>query len=78
MQPFRSKSDEVKLSSPLAIKVEADVLVSLATIPLLGALSCGRAINRWIIELGLASEEIFRGERLPVLQTPDKSATPSP
>jgi hypothetical protein len=37
---------------------------------------CGRAIARTIETLGEASETIFRGDRLPVLDFPDPTRDP--
>lgn len=47
-----------------------DVLIGLATGPLLVALVAGRAIAQAMKEVGEASEELFRGDRLPVLHIP--------
>jgi hypothetical protein len=30
-----------------------------------------RSLDRWLIEVGKASEEVFRGDRLPILQVSD-------
>jgi hypothetical protein len=43
------------------------LLVSLATGPVLCALFAGKAVSQTLIEVGLNSEEIFRGDRLPIL-----------
>jgi hypothetical protein len=53
-------------NSPLPV-IPTPLLVSLATPPVLCALVAGRALTRAIIDLGLSSEEVFRGDRLPVL-----------
>lgn len=47
-----------------------EILVSLATGPLLLGVLCGRASLKFLQALGEASEEVFRGDRLPVLQFP--------
>lgn len=49
------------------------VLVSLATGPVLLALVGGRTLERLLLELGQSSEELFRGDRLPILSFPEPS-----
>jgi hypothetical protein len=44
------------------------VLLSLTTVPLLIGIKVLENIGENLIELGKASEEIFRGDRLPVLE----------
>jgi hypothetical protein len=46
---------------------EVTLMVSLATAPFLLGLLGSRALETLIQELGKASEELFRGDRLPVL-----------
>ena len=48
----------------------AEIIVSLATGPLLLGVLCGKASLKFLQALGEASEEVFRGDRLPVLQFP--------
>lgn len=56
-----------------------ELLLSLATAPLLLSLLAGRALFSTMKELGELSEEVFRGERLPTLMNPNASEeTPSP
>jgi hypothetical protein len=52
------------------LPVSIEVLVGLATAPVLLALIGGRAVALAMQELGEASEELFRGDRLPVLRSP--------
>jgi hypothetical protein len=52
--------------------VAPSLLVSLAATPWLAAIVSARAASDLIEQLGLASEEIFRGDRLPVLHFPDR------
>jgi hypothetical protein len=54
--------------------VSPSLLVSLAATPWLAAIVSARAAGDFIEQLGLASEEIFRGDRLPVLHFPDRSS----
>jgi hypothetical protein len=42
--------------------------VSLLTLPLLGGLVASRWAMAGLIQLGTASEELFRGDRLPLLR----------
>jgi hypothetical protein len=48
-------------------KVPTQLLLSLSTAPLLLLLVSGKALAKAMNELGQASEEIFRGDRLPIL-----------
>jgi hypothetical protein len=59
----------------LNLKVNPEILLGLATLPVLAGLVGIHAIAQSIQELGVLSEEIFRGDRLPILdwlETPDK------
>lgn len=47
-----------------------EIIISLATGPLLLGVLCGKASLKFLQALGEASEEVFRGDRLPVLQFP--------
>lgn len=51
-------------------KVPTQILLSLSTFPLLLLLVGSKALTKAIEELGQASEEIFRGDRLPILHSP--------
>lgn len=60
-------------------KVPTDLLLSLGTIPLLLALVGSRAVAEAMKDLGQASEEILRGDRLPPLKiSPTDPAEVSP
>jgi hypothetical protein len=50
--------------------VSPSLLVSLAATPWLVTIVAVQAAGGLLEQLGLASEEIFRGERLPVLHQP--------
>jgi hypothetical protein len=56
-------------SAPKAL-VPPELLLSLATAPLLVALVGSKVVAEVVRELGLLSEEIFRGDGLPVLNFP--------
>ncbi len=47
------------------------VCLSFVTFPLLVGLSLSRPLTEGIIELGKLSEEVFRGDRLPILPFPE-------
>ena len=47
--------------------IEPSLLLGIATSPLLLAAIVIQSCHRSLIELGQASEEIFRGDRLPIL-----------
>ncbi len=66
-----------RLSSPSS-HLPLDLALSAATVPLLLGLIGTKLVARTVIELGQASEELFRGDRLPLLNlantsTPDQS-----
>jgi hypothetical protein len=54
------------------------LLVSLATGPFLLGLVAGRALEHLLQDLGKASEELFRGDRLPVLPLEKAGREPPP
>ncbi len=47
------------------------LLLSLTTPMVLGMLILGKIMNRQLQEVGKASEEVFRGDRLPILDFPE-------
>jgi len=53
-----------------------NIYLSVATIPVMGVLITATTLAELIVSVGLASEEIFRGDRLPLLKKP-KSHLPS-
>ena len=52
--------------------------LSLVTLPFLGSLLFAEKLAKGSIELGKISEEVFRGDRLPILTFPDHSYSPNP
>ncbi|RMF23408.1 MAG: hypothetical protein D6756_08830 [Cyanobacteria bacterium J083] len=52
------------------------VALSLVTAPFLAGIILGEHLEKTLIELGEASEEIFRGERLPTLSFPNIDQSP--
>jgi hypothetical protein len=51
--------------------LDLEILVSLAAVPVLLAAVGIKKLSEGISAIGTASEEIFRGDRLPVLHFPD-------
>jgi hypothetical protein len=51
--------------------VAPSLLVSIAATPWLAAILSVQAASGFLEQLGVASEEMFRGDRLPVLHFPD-------
>lgn len=51
------------------------VLLSLATAPFLIGVIASRELLQNLIDLGKTSEEVFRGERLPLLDFPPANPT---
>ena len=51
--------------------IGTEFLLSLATGPLLLGVLGAQAVFSWLQAAGLSSEEVFRGDRLPVLHFPD-------
>jgi len=51
-------------------KITHDALLQLSTGPMLIGLLGAKAYAQTMVALGEASEEVFRGDRLPVLQFP--------
>ncbi len=52
----------------------SDMLLSLATVPAVLGLWGGKALTALMRDIGEASEEVFRGQRLPVLNFPTAPA----
>jgi hypothetical protein len=60
------------VSSPRISVVSPSILVSLSATPWLSAIVGFQAAGDWLERLGIASEEVFRGDRLPVLHFADR------
>ncbi len=66
----RSGADQVgrdRTSPAFDLPGNPTLWLSLATVPLLVFLLSGKALFDLMQQLGLASEELFRGDRLPIL-----------
>lgn len=51
----------------LTVKPE-EILLGLATVPMLVGLVVGRTLATMMTQVGQSSEELFRGDRLPILR----------
>ncbi|HEY9710013.1 MAG TPA: hypothetical protein V6D48_17535 [Oculatellaceae cyanobacterium] len=60
-------------SNPSKSPIPTDFLLSLATGPLLLGVLATEAVCSWLQATGMSSEEVFRGDRLPLLHFPDSS-----
>ncbi len=58
--------------------VSPSLLVSIVTTPWLGAIVGLQAAGNLLEQMGVASEEVFRGDRLPVLHFTDRIADIDP
>ena len=68
MTPSKDSQQFPAISGRLNIPGASNMVISLMTGPLLVALVGTRACSDALTQVGLASEEVFRGERLPNLQ----------
>ncbi|MEK0178295.1 MAG: hypothetical protein EAZ78_03025 [Oscillatoriales cyanobacterium] len=50
--------------------IPSDLVLSLVTLPLLGGLLVAKTTAEFVSSLGVESEEVFRGSRLPQLNFP--------
>ncbi|MCY7275413.1 MAG: hypothetical protein LH702_17165 [Phormidesmis sp. CAN_BIN44] len=76
MESSDQKSFPIESQTRLNSLIDPEILVGLAVVPVLMGMVGVRAIANGLQELGSLSEEIFRGDRLPVLdvstsQTPE-------
>ncbi|MEL6326665.1 MAG: hypothetical protein AAFQ61_07150 [Cyanobacteria bacterium J06626_23] len=70
MRPFQSDTVVPTPTLPTGLSLPPAMATSAATLPLLGLLAAGRLLSEGLTQLGVASEEVFRGSRLPLLKTP--------
>lgn len=66
-------TDSPTASTRKPSRSSAEALLSFATVPLLIGLVAGKALAEVVQEIGLLSEEVFRGDRLPTLNVPPAS-----
>lgn len=67
MRSFRESTTTGLPPLSISLPVAVDLSLTLGTVPLVALLVSGRAIATSLIQLGTASEEVFRGEQLPTL-----------
>lgn len=71
MTSFNKKRPETAALRKSGSEIPTEFLLSLATGPMLLGILAAQAVGSWLQSAGLASEEVFRGDRLPVLHVPD-------
>lgn len=54
------------------VEIPTEIILSLATAPVLVGILSMQAIASWLQAAGISSEEVFRGDRLPVLHFPEE------
>ncbi|MGE5660364.1 MAG: hypothetical protein ACM37W_27555 [Actinomycetota bacterium] len=59
------------------LKIAADLILSMTAVPLLLGLCAAKAGSQFLQTLGSDSEEVFRGDRLPLLNFPHPEAPKS-
>jgi hypothetical protein len=74
---FLDDSNHTNQADKPISKAPVKLLVSIATVPTLTAIVGLRALLQQVQALANNSEEIFRGDRLPLLPFPEPSAQPS-
>jgi len=72
------QSDRTNLPQTEAFNVShgiipTEIRLTLATGPLLLGVLCGKRALEFFQALGEASEEVFRGDRLPAIEFPDRA-----
>ncbi len=72
---YESSSDGLNL---ILFTIPPTVLLQLGTVPMLFALLAEKAVDKSMQAIGSASEELFRGDRLPILNFPVPNDPPSP
>lgn len=53
--------------------IPQEILLQMGTVPVIMAVLAGKAFSETWKTIGEASEEVFRGERLPILEFPDQT-----
>ncbi|MDX2212376.1 MAG: hypothetical protein SFY66_03715 [Oculatellaceae cyanobacterium bins.114] len=66
---------------PNSSQTTSNILIGIGTVPVLAVLLGSKAIAELMQHVGQASEELFRGDRLPILNLssqPESAATDEP
>ena len=71
MSSYTNKLPEMTVTNLSESRKPTEFLLSLAVGPLLLGVLATDAIFSWLQTTGINSEEVFRGERLPVLHFPE-------
>lgn len=71
MSSYTNKIPEMTVTNLSESRKPTEFLLSLAVGPLLLGVLATDAIFSWLQTTGINSEEVFRGERLPVLHFPE-------
>lgn len=71
MSPTNTKKPRMAPENPATSGIPTEFLLSLATAPMLLGVLAIDVVGSWLQAAGVASEEVFRGDRLPVLHFPD-------
>lgn len=71
MSSYTNKIPEMTVTNLSESRKPTEFLLSLAVGPLLFGVLATDAIFSWLQTIGINSEEVFRGERLPVLHFPE-------
>jgi len=70
MQSSNKKVPETERFSTTGSQIPAQIWVSIATAPVLAGILGVQILGEWLQNAGRFSEEVFRGDRLPVLHFP--------
>ncbi|HEY9847936.1 MAG TPA: hypothetical protein V6D28_00640 [Leptolyngbyaceae cyanobacterium] len=71
MQSDQPNQPPLEASNPSQVIIPSEILLGLVTAPLLLGILCGKATLEFMQSVGEASEEVFRGDRLPAIKIPD-------
>ncbi|MGB7893096.1 MAG: hypothetical protein WCF82_14500 [Microcoleus sp.] len=61
---------KTQTSNSPKLPIPSDILLSLVALPMLGGLVAAKSAADFVASIGVESEEVFRGSRLPVLNFP--------
>lgn len=67
MQSFRQPEASPSPRRRVQFPVASEVIISLSSLPLVSLLAASYIVADGLVELGQASDELFRGDRLPSL-----------
>lgn len=71
--PLNDKTRDTKATDKSGLEIPTGWLLSLATGPMLLGVISLEALFSALQATGISSEEVFRGDRLPILHFPDPS-----